>query len=340
MTPSTPDGGRAKDAPATDSHGRRVNYLRLSVTDDCNLRCRYCVPPGGRSQTPCRIEPLGFDELLRIARCATELGIAKIRLTGGEPLVRPGLLGFLEELSALPGLCELVLTTNGILLKKMARDLRAAGVARLNVSLDSLDPGRFREITGGGSLARVMAGLEAASAAGFPAPKINVVMMRGVNDHEALDFAELTIDTPYVVRFIEYMPTVGEANWQTSFISGKEILDRIRTRHRLEPIVTAASAGPARMYEIPGAQGALGVVTAVSEHFCASCNRIRVTADGRAKGCLFGMGTTDLAPLAVAGREGALREALRRIIWDKPLGHSLGSEASQTPRVAMYQVGG
>jgi cyclic pyranopterin phosphate synthase len=326
-------------ATATDSHGRRINYLRLSVTDNCNLRCRYCMPHDARKLS-CGTPPLSYDELLRLARCATEIGIGKIRITGGEPLVRSGLVGFLESLSALPLLDELVLTTNGMLLEKMAPGLRTAGVNRLNVSLDSLNPERFREITRGGSLSKVMAGLKAAEKAGFPAPKINVVMMRGVNDHEALAFAALTMDSSLIVRFIEYMPTVGEQDWRRSFISGGEILDRIRAHYPLEEIEKSGPVGPARNFRISGAKGALGVVTAVSDHFCGSCNRIRVTAAGFAKGCLFGMGATDLKPYVAAGNEVALRTVLRQIISEKPMGHSLHHPLPETDRVAMYQVGG
>lgn len=324
---------------ATDSYGRRINYLRLSVTDNCNLRCRYCTPHDA-GKLSCGSEQLSYDELYRLARCATEIGIRKIRITGGEPLVRPRLIPFLETLSALPQLDELVLTTNGMMLEKMAPGLRAAGVSRLNVSLDSLDAARFRDITRGGSLSKVMTGLRAAEDAGFPAPKINVVVMRGVNDHEALAFAELTMNRSHTVRFIEYMPTVGEQDWQRSFISGGEILDSIRARYPLEEIEESGHGGPARNYRIPGAKGALGVVTAVSNHFCGSCNRIRVTAAGLAKGCLFGMGSTDLKPYLAAGKEDALREILLRIVSEKPLGHSLNSQSPPVDKVAMYQVGG
>jgi len=336
---ATQDCGAGAEGLATDSHGRRINYLRLSVTDNCNLRCRYCMPHDARKLS-CGSPPLSYDALLRLARCATEIGIGKIRITGGEPLVRPGLIDFLDKLSALPLLDELVLTTNGMLLEKMASGLRAAGVNRLNVSLDSLDAERFRDITRGGRLSSVLSGLKAAQDAGFPAPKINVVLMRDVNDHEALDFAELTIDAPYVVRFIEYMPTVGEQDWRRSFISGGEILNRIRERYSLEEVKDSGRAGPARNFRIPGAKGALGVVTAVSEHFCGSCNRIRVTAAGFAKSCLFGMGAIDLKPYVVAGREKELQAVLRQIISEKPLGHSLDHRLPDEDKVAMYQVGG
>lgn len=333
------DAGSGGADPAMDSFGRRINYLRLSITDNCNLHCGYCMPRDARKSS-CGGAPLDFEDLLRIARCATEIGIRKIRVTGGEPLVRQGVIGFLRHLSALPLLAELVLTTNGILLERMAPALRAAGVDRLNVSLDSLNAERFHKITRGGDLSKVLAGLQAAGEAGFPAPKINVVVMRGVNDREVLDFARLTIDQPYTVRFIEYMPTVGEQDWRQSFIPGDEILERVGAHYRLVEIGDDDRAGPARNFRIVGAQGGLGVVTAVSNHFCHSCNRIRVTSTGLAKGCLFGREASDLKPYLAAGGEENLRRVLLRIVGTKPQEHGPLSQSSDTKKVAMFQLGG
>ncbi|HEX9079533.1 MAG TPA: GTP 3',8-cyclase MoaA, partial [Desulfuromonadaceae bacterium] len=270
----------------TDSLGRTINYLRLSVTDRCNMRCRYCMPAEGIAKQE-HDAILSYEELLLIAGTAIELGIEKIRITGGEPLVRAGIVGFLSSLAAIPGLHHLALTTNGLLLADMAHDLHAAGVQRLNVSLDSLDPGTFAAITRGGDLKRVLAGLDAAEEAGFPPPKINVVVMRGVNDAELLDFAEMTRDRGTPVRFIEYMPVVKEEGWQRYSVPGEEILQRLAERYTLEQVDKGPYAGPSKDFRIPGAAGTIGIITAVSGHFCNDCNRIRVTATGRARGCLF-----------------------------------------------------
>ena len=279
----------------TDSLGRQINYLRLSVTDRCNLRCFYCMPVEGIVKT--RHESiLSYEELLLIAETAVGLGIEKIRVTGGEPLVRAGIAGFLERLAAIPGLKHLALTTNGLLLEEMAGALYQSGVQRLNVSLDSLQPQTFSTITRGGDLQRVMAGLDAAERAGFPPPKINVVIMRGVNDSEILDFAAMSRSRGNSIRFIEYMPAVKEAGWQRYCLSGEEILRRIAARYPLEQVDKGPYAGPSRDYRIPGARGSIGIITAVSGHFCSDCNRIRVTATGQAKGCLFSDEKTDLLP--------------------------------------------
>ena len=208
-----------------DAHGRKINYLRLSVTDRCNLRCRYCMPADGFPLLP-RGEILSYEELLLIARTAVSLGIEKIRVTGGEPLVRREILGFLSRLAGIPGLRQLVLTTNGLLLEEMAAPMKSAGVQRLNISIDSLVPENFRRITRGGEVSRVLSGIAAAEAAGFPI-KLNMVVMRGVNDHEVVDFAALTLDKPYAVRFIEFMPSGAAPDWRSLVVPGREILDRI-----------------------------------------------------------------------------------------------------------------
>jgi len=269
-----------------DLYGRRINYLRLSVTDRCNMRCFYCMPAEGVKKIG-HDRVLSFEELYLIAETAVGLGIEKIRITGGEPLVRAGIAPFLAQLTAIKGLRHLALTTNGLMLQKMAGELFRAGVQRLNVSLDSLKPAAFAEITRGGDLFRVLAGLDAAEEAGFPPPKINVVIMRGINDSEILDFVEMTRTRGNSVRFIEYMPVIKEEGWQRYCISGDEIMERIAAHYPLETVDKGAYAGPSRDFRIPEAQGSIGIITAVSGHFCSECNRIRVTARGQAKGCLF-----------------------------------------------------
>ena len=323
----------------TDSLGRTINYLRLSVTDRCNMRCFYCMPMEGIVKKE-HEAVLSYEELQLIAETAVKLGIEKIRITGGEPLVRVGIVDFLSNLTAIPGLRHLALTTNGLLLAEMAADLYRAGVQRLNVSLDSFKPETFREITRGGDLQRVLAGLDAAEQAGFPPPKINCVIMRGVNDDEILDFAERTLLRGNSVRFIEYMPAIKEEGWQRYCISGEEILQRIAGRYTLEQLDKGPFAGPSRDFRIPGARGSIGIITAVSGHFCSECNRIRITSTGKAKGCLFSDARTDLIPwLRPPDREG-LAEVLRLIVSTKPERHDISQDGYTHKNFTMSQVGG
>lgn len=323
----------------TDSIGRNINYLRLSVTDRCNLRCFYCMPKEGITKRE-HGAILSYEELLLIAETAVSLGIEKIRITGGEPLVRAGLVGFLEKLSVIPGLRHLALTTNGLLLQEMAADLHRVGIQRLNVSLDSLDPQTFSKITRGGDLKKVLAGLDAAERAGFPPPKINCVIMRGVNDAEILAFSEMTRSRGNTVRFIEYMPVLKEDMWQRYCISGDEILQRIAADYTLEQIDKGPYSGPSRDFRIPGARGSIGIITAVSGHFCSECNRIRVTSTGQAKGCLFSDDKTDLVPYLRPPDREKLAEVLRRIVSDKPERHGISSDGYGHKNFTMAQVGG
>ena len=323
----------------TDSIGRTINYLRLSITDRCNMRCFYCMPKEGIVNKG-HAAVLTYEELQLIAETAVGLGIEKIRITGGEPLVRAGIVDFLAKLSAIPGLRHLALTTNGLHLPEMAADLYRAGVQRLNVSLDSLNPHTFSEITRGGDLNCVLAGLDIAEQAGFTPPKINCVIMRGVNDSEILDFADRTLTHGNSIRFIEYMPTVREDDWQRYCITGDEILARIADRHTLEQLDKGPFAGPSRDFRIPGARGSIGIITAVSGHFCGDCNRIRVTSTGQAKGCLFSDAKTDLIPwLRPPDREG-LAEALKGIVSSKPERHDISQDGYTHTNFTMAQVGG
>ena len=321
-----------------DSFGRKINYLRLSVTDRCNMRCRYCMPEEGVDKLSHQ-DVLSYEELHRIARAAVALGIEKIRVTGGEPLVRKGIVPFLARLSAIDGLKQLVVTSNGQLLEEMAGELRAAGVQRLNISLDSLNPERFSAITRIGNLQRVMAGIAAADQAGFPV-KINMVVMRGVNDDEIDAIASLAMERPYTVRFIEYMPSAGEERWQSLVVPGSEILERLAARFPLQPIAPGELAGPAREYRIAGAAGTLGIITPVTGHFCAECNRIRVTSTGKAKSCLFANGEFDLKPFLAEQDDASLQDALRRIVEGKPGRHQLSPESAGHTPFAMSAIGG
>lgn len=322
-----------------DTYNRRINYLRLSVTDRCNLRCCYCMPATGVRDVG-HGGILTYEELELIARCAVRLGIEKIRITGGEPLVRLGICDFLERLAGLDGLRHLALTTNGLLLPQMATDLYRAGVQRLNVSLDSLQPEVFSQITRGGDVKQVLNGLDAAVAAGFHPPKINMVVMRGINEDEILDFAALTLSRGNTVRFIEYMPVVKDEGWQRLCVSGEEVLERIRQRYPLEAVNKGAYAGPSQDYRIPGAAGTIGIITAISGHFCSDCNRIRVTARGEAKGCLFSDERTDLLPYLRPPDQEGLCRALRRIVRSKPEGHAIRCGQYEHSNFNMSQVGG
>jgi len=297
------------------------------------------MPAEGVAKLP-HGELLSYEELHRIATACVASGIDKIRVTGGEPLVRKGLVGFLERLAAIPGLKELVLTTNGMLLEEMALSLRRAGVARLNISLDSLDPKNFARITRGGDLVRVLAGIDAAEQAGFPPVKINMVVMRGVNDHELLNFAALSMEKPYTVRFIEYMPTLHDQGWHARSMAGGEILRLIAERYPLLPLVGTGTAGPARNFKIEGAAGAIGIITPVSGHFCDSCNRIRVSARGLVRGCLFSDKSSNLKQLLSYGDSGLLRYTLRQIVTQKPQRHHLAEPDTGKGRLQMSRIGG
>ncbi len=321
-----------------DQHGRTINYLRLSITDRCNFRCRYCMPESGiEKQSHQQI--LRYEDLLRIARVATSLGIDKIRVTGGEPLVRKGVVGFLKQLSALPDVQDLALTTNGLLLGEMAEPLLDAGVKRVNVSLDSLNDQSFSAITRGGKLQQVLAGIEAADAAGLKI-KINMVVMRGVNDHEINDFARLSLYRPWSVRFIEYMPTIKESDWQGRLLSGAEVLAKIRQEFELTPLETSSQCGPARPFKIEGAIGTVGVITPMSNHFCSSCNRLRVTSDGLAKSCLLSEESIDLKPCLQQSDDRCLKQLLEDIVSGKPARHTIDdADASHKP-FTMSSIGG
>jgi cyclic pyranopterin phosphate synthase len=321
-----------------DPHGRRVNYLRLSVTDRCNLRCSYCMPAeGARQRRPGAM--LGFEELYRIATVATELGIEKIRITGGEPLVRRGIVDFLARLSSLPRLKELVLTTNGTLLPAMADELRDAGVARLNISLDSLEPETFARITRQGRLDDVLAGIEAAGYSGLPV-KINTVIMRGVNDGEIPDFIRMTLDQALSVRFIEYMPVIKAPDWQSLVLTGQQILARITCSHQVEELAAERRCGPARMFRVKGARGSFGLITPLSGHFCAQCNRIRISAAGHASSCLFSDRRIDVRAALQGDGNAPLVAVIRELIGAKPARRHVSTAQAPHLPFAMSQIGG
>ena len=312
-----------------DRHGRVIDYLRLSVTDLCNYRCRYCMAEEGVEKRP-HSEILSVEECTQIAQAAVHCGIRKIRLTGGEPLVRRGILEICREIRAIPGLEELCLTTNGAFLPRMAEDLRASGVDRLNISLDTLRKDRFAQLTRLGALHETLDGLRAAEAAGFCGLKLDTVLIGGFNEDEIEDFIALTIDNHWEVRFIELMPMGPCAHWdRTRFLSVDTVLERVPALRETAP------DGVARRYRLPGAKGTVGLISPISHTFCANCSRIRVTADGRLKSCLHSRAEISLKGL----RGAALESAIRQGILQKPLRHHLTSRASDTPRT-MNQIGG
>ncbi len=329
-----------KQPPLRDRYHRTINYLRISVTDRCNLRCAYCMPEEGVPSLDAA-EILSYEELLRVARVAVRLGIWKIRVTGGEPLVRKGILGFLAELARLPGVRDLCLTTNGILLAETAAALRRAGLRRVNVSLDTLRPERFERIARRGGLDRVLAGIRAAREHGLRPVKVNVVAMRGVNDDELADFVEFARTQGVEVRFIEFMP--GGGGWDESrVIPAAEILERLSGRFRLEPVRELRSSGPSRTYRLPDGTR-IGVISPLSDHFCGTCNRLRLTAAGRLRTCLFSNREIDLRRVLRSGvDDGVLEAVLRDAVARKPPGHGMecAAPAPEADRPAMNRVGG
>lgn len=303
-----------------DAFGRRITYLRLSVTDRCNLKCQYCVPVANDIYAP-KDHLLSDDEIVEILSTMAREGLEKVRFTGGEPLVRPGFLGLARRVREIGGLRELCLSTNGILLEEHAEALLAAGIRHFNVSLDTLDPARFREVTRGGDLARVWRGIERVLALGVPEVKLNAVLMRGINDAEIAAFARLTFERPVEVRFIELMPLAhcGEVH-DALYLPSETVLAAAARLGPLEPVERRPNDGPALRYRLRGARGTIGVISPVSETgFCDRCNRVRLSADGVLKLCLFGDEYVDLrAVLRGKRRPGDLENALALAMARKP----------------------
>lgn len=329
-----------------DRFGRTHDYLRISVTDRCNLRCRYCMPAEGLEFLP-NDRVLSFDEIEEVVRVGARLGIRRLRITGGEPLVRPNLEGLIERLSAIEGIDDIALTTNGIYLAQRAQALKAAGVTRVNISLDSLRADRFEKITRGGDLKRVLDALDAAYEVGFAPVKINCVLMKGFNDDEIDDFLRLSIEKPLTVRFIEYMPIGHEGDdWRGSYLP----LDEVHKRATANGWTTTAlekeikGNGPANYFRIEGAAGEFGLIHPVSDHFCGSCNRLRLTADGNLKPCLYWIDEFNVKH--AIGDEEKMIALFRRALDNKPETHEMaqaleGAERSHTPTLRrMSQIGG
>ena len=320
-----------------DSSQRPINYLRISVTDRCNLRCIYCMPPEGVDHL-LHDDVLRYEEIFRVAQAAAALGMNKLRLTGGEPLVRAHLTRLVGMLSNIEGIDDISMTTNGVLLRQNADALKAAGLDRVNISLDSLDRERYRQITRHDRFADVLDGLAAAQEAGLDPVKVNMVVIRGVNDDEVLGLARRTIEDGWNVRFIEQMP-IGEGK-KLSFVPTSEVMGRLHTLGELEPCLPKRGNGPAKYFRFSGASGTIGFISPITEHICFNCNRMRLTVDGKLRPCLM---SDDEVDLRGALRGGASIEELKVLIQQavarKPKGHRLNEGVSPMGRT-MSQVGG
>lgn len=324
-----------------DAHQRTITYLRLSLTDRCNLRCQYCMPAEGLNWIPAP-KLMQDDEIVTILRDVfLPLGVTKVRLTGGEPTLRRGLPELVRRIAALDGLSDLSMTTNGIVLGGLAAPLAEAGLKRINISVDSLVPERYAAITRGGDLARVMKGIEASLEAGIAPVKLNAVLIPGTNDDEILNFAALTLSLPVHVRFIEMMQ-VGDRSFfeAKGFVPIQAMIDAIRERYGIEDADAAVEGnGPAAVMRIPGAAGTLGFISPMSQNFCHACNRLRLTADGQIKACLMRPQEQDLLGQLRAGVDPAqLRETVRQALGIKPLHHEWG--ADEPIYRTMSQIGG
>ncbi len=311
-----------------DLCGRQITYLRISVTDKCNYRCCYCMPPQGVTKQS-HSDMCSFEELKTMAEAAVKCGVRKIRVTGGEPLVRRGIVDFCKMLKDIPGVEELCITTNGSLLSSLAEPLKASGVDRLNVSLDTLRPDRFSQITRLGTLSDVLTGLEAAKAAGFDKIKINCVLLGGINDDEIRDFVNLTYDNNYQVRFIERMPMGYGASFG-SYLPASKVVEVCPELEKMP------SDGVAQRYKIKGYMGEVGLITPLSNEFCPQCNRIRITCDGRLKPCLHS--DTEIVLRNLQGK--ALEDAICMGIMAKPEHHHLCDDGVTQTHRAMNQIGG
>lgn len=315
-----------------DRFGRPITYLRISVTELCNLRCRYCMPEEGVCKKS-HFDMMTEDETILAVEAAASLGITKLRITGGEPLVKRNILSICRRAAAVAGIEEVCLTTNGILLPRLAKDLREAGVSRLNLSLDTLDPEKYAYITRIGSLEDFRAGLDAALEAGFEKLKINTVLIGGFNDDEIVPLAELTKQYPVDVRFIELMPMYDSGDFdRKAFIPYTEVLEQLPEAAEIEP-----DGGVAKLYRLPGAQGSIGLISPVSAHFCGSCNRLRLTADGKLKPCLHSAEEYALKGLDFDGMKAVMAQAIRnKPAWHGDLDALHRSQAGRN----MNQIGG
>ena len=325
---------------AFDRFGRNINYLRISLTDRCNLRCVYCMPEDMTFRP--RAELLQDDEIIRLVHLFAELGFGKFRLTGGEPTVRANIIDLVREMAATPGVRKIAMTTNGLMLDRLARPLAEAGLQRVNISIDTLDPQKFKKLTRWGKVEDVWAGIRAAEAAGLEI-KLNAVVVRNYNDREdVVDLARLTLHQPWQVRFIEMMPFGDVAGFQLAGVVGEDELRATIAAGLgpLNPLNGGELDGEARLFQLKGAPGTIGFISSVTQPFCASCNRARLTADGRLRLCLLREKEVDLiTPLRAGASNEELRQIVTEGIWWKPWGHKLAEDVIPLNRV-MSEIGG
>ncbi len=328
--------------PLVDPLNRYIDYLRISVTDRCNLSCVYCKPRERMKVLPHR-EILQYEEILRLVSVAAPLGISRVRITGGEPLIRRGIIDFISSLKQCSGIEDISLTTNGVLLDDMLEALRTAGRPRLNISLDSLNPGRFRRITGSDSWDKVWRGISKAGELGFQPLKINMVPVRGINDDEIADFGRLTLNRQIHVRFIEFMPIGAGDRWNTDVcVSGGQVREIIeREVGRLVPFTSGSGAGPSENYQIPGARGVIGLISPITKHFCATCRRLRLTADGKIRPCLLSDTEIDIkSPMRGGCDDKEIERLLRLALEIKPERHYIKEASAGCYQRTMSGIGG
>ncbi len=326
----------------TDSYNRKIEYLRVSVTDRCNMRCTYCMPSEGIKLIP-HHEVLHYGEIRDIVRAGALLGIKSIRLTGGEPTIRKDLSRFISMLKEVEGIEEVTLTTNALLLSKLAQEFKDAGLDRVNISLDSLKPERFSEITRGGDLKAVLEGIQAALDADLSPVKLNVVVIPGFNDDEIEDMAGLSIERPLHVRYIEFMPIGDQRLYkEKKYIKTAELVERLKKRFEISVANKGAGMGPASTYTISGAKGTIGFISSISEHFCSTCNRLRLSSDGWLRSCLFNekLAVDMKTPLRNGASLDDLKELFMKAAGIKPIGHELDTRGSLDFKRTMSQIGG
>lgn len=322
--------GEGDNMTLTDLYGRRHDYLRISVTDRCNLRCLYCMGPEGVKTIP-HNRILTYEEILEVVKAGAALGITRVRLTGGEPLVRKGLPCLVEKISQVPGITDLAMTTNGILLPDLARPLKEAGLRRVNISLDSLKPAVYRRITRCGELEHALAGIEAALEEGLKPVKINVVLMRGINHREVPAFLKLSLEKELHLRFIEYMPIGAQGDERHNYYLPVSYVEEQAAAMglTLTPTESVAGVGPAENFTLPGGKGTIGLIHAISRYFCSTCNRLRLTAEGYLKSCLYWQEEHSVRP--ALGNPAAMQELLQKVVRLKPEKHCMSAKKGAGP---------
>jgi len=339
---SLSDKGSSHTSPLLiDKFDRMLSYLRVSITDRCNLKCMYCTPPHTQIRWLSHSEILRYEEILRIIRIGVSMGISKVRITGGEPLVRKGVYDFLAELNRIPGISDISLTTNGVLLKDNLEKLRHAGIRRLNISLDTLSREKYRKITGMDAFDRVWEAMEKAAELGFAPIKINTVAMKGVNDGELIDIARISLVRPFHMRFIEYMP-IGDAGQDRGrLILAPEIMELLGEVDDIVPVNKETRDGPAERYRFRTGVGEIGFIRPLSHHFCAQCNRLRLTASGGLRPCLLSDRQMDIkTPLRNGASDKELEKVFLQAIQSKPVSHHLNEAQGEKVKDVMSSIGG